>query len=287
MKKSIYYFAFILLLISCTEKMDVDLGSTYTRLTVEAKLTSDLQKHFVKLSESSDVFYNQSAVPIKLAQIVISDGITDFTFTETKPGFYESVIEFAGEPGRTYSLNISNVDIDKDGNSEEYFASATMPYPYQIDGVKMHYDDNFLDENGDRGEFWLLELFMQDNANQKDYYGFASRINNVLVDDTITEVLVVKDTYFNGESTKGVEAGEFDQSKPDEIIHNNDEITLECYAITEDYYEFVTEFQLMDEEQSPLFSGSPSNIRTNISNEAIGYFAVYSITRSKAIVKTQ
>jgi hypothetical protein len=36
-----------------------------------------------------------------------------------------------------------------------------------------------------------------------------------------------------------------------------------------------------------MFSGLPGNIATNISNGAIGFFAVYSITRTSIIHKTE
>jgi hypothetical protein len=96
--------------------------------------------------------------------------------------------------------------------------------------------------------------------------------------------LVQKDTYFNGETTKGTDVGEFNQLKPDEILQDQDVITLETYAITEEYYDFVNQLQEMDEGQN-MFSGPPGNIESNISGGAIGFFAVYSITRTSVIHK--
>lgn len=265
--------------------MNVELDSTYTRLSVEAKVTNDFKKHFVKLSESSDVFYNQKAIPVTNATIKVSDGTSDFMYEETSPGFYESSNEFSGIPGKTYFLSVSNIDIDHDGETENYEARSFMPFPHKIDSIEMNYDEKHIDEEGDKKEYWLLSLYLKDNIESEDYYGFACQINNVLVHDTITEVVIAEDTFFNGENSKGVEVGFFDQEKPDEIIHANDLITLETYAMTEDYFDFVNELQFMDMEQIPLFSGPPANIRSNITNGAVGYFAVYSITRSSITVK--
>ncbi|WP_321321398.1 DUF4249 domain-containing protein [Labilibaculum sp.] len=285
MKQLIYFISSILILSSCTEKMDVELDSTYTRLSVEAKVTNDFKKHFVKLSESSDVFYNQKAIPVTNATIKVSDGTSDFMYEETSPGFYESSNEFSGISGKTYFLSVSNIDIDHDGETENYEARSFMPFPHKIDSIEMNYDEKHIDEEGDKKEYWLLSLYLKDNIESEDYYGFACQINNVLVHDTITEVVIAEDTFFNGENSKGVEVGFFDQEKPDEIIHANDLITLETYAMTEDYFDFVNELQFMDMEQIPLFSGPPANIRSNITNGAVGYFAVYSITRSSITVK--
>jgi hypothetical protein len=280
---------FAILFSSCTEEIDVNVDSGETRLSVEATLTSDLKKHFVKLKESSDVFYDQEAVAVENASISVSDGSTNYQFIETKPGYYESENEFAGEPGKTYSLSITNVDVNKDGELEEYLASSTMKQPYAVDSIRLHYDPEYESEgrgdDDEEGEFWLVSLYMKDDIKTEDFYAFACRRNDILVHDTITEVLVQKDTYFNGETTKGVDVGEFDQAKPDEILRNNDKVTLETYAIDEAYYDFVFQLQEMDEEQS-MFSGPPGNISTNISNGAIGFFAVYSITRTSIILET-
>lgn len=277
-------------LFSCTEDMDVDLDSVETRLSVEANVNSDLKKHLVKLKETSDVFYSQEAIPVSNALVEVSDGTTSFKFLETESGIYESETEFAGIPGKTYTLKITNVDVNKDNTMEEYLASSTMKQAYVVDSIKMHFDPEYESDRGDddedKGPYWLISIYMKDNVDTQDYYGFASRINNVMVHDTITEVLVQKDTYFNGEQTKGVDVGEFNQNKSDEILSNMDEITLETYAIDKDYYDFVSQLQEMDEGQS-MFSGPPGNIKTNISNGAIGFFSVYSITRTTVIHKAE
>jgi len=274
-------------LFSCTEDIDVKLHSGETRLLVEANVNSDFKKHIVKLKETSDVFYSQDAITVNNAVVSVSDGTTDFKYIEKEPGIYESKIEFAGQAGKTYSLSIKNVDINKDGNMEEYLASSTMRQAYVIDSIKMHFDPEYEsnDNDEDKGEFWLLSIYTKDDIDSEDYYAFASRVNDVLVHDTITEVLVEKDTYFNGKETKGVDVSEFNQLKEDEILHNMDKITLETYAINKGYYDFVSQLQLMDEESS-MFSGPPGNIKTNISNGAIGFFSVYSITRTNIIHKS-
>ncbi len=286
----LYTLAVILLISACTEEMDVDLDSGEARLSVEASVTSDFKKHVVKLKESSDVFYAKEAIVVSNATITVNDGINNFSYTEKEPGYYESDVEFAGQAGKTYSLSIGNVDINKDGTIEEYLASSTMKQPYAVDSVKLHFDPDYDtdgdDDDGDDRNYWLLSLFMKDNIDAEDYYGFACQVNDVLVHDTITEVLVQKDTYFNGEQTKGADVGEFNQSKYDEVLTNLDKVTLETYAITKEYYDFVIQFQEMDEGQS-MFSGPPGNLTTNITNGAIGFFAIYSITRTSVIHKTE
>ncbi len=287
----LYIIAVILSIAACTEEMNVDLDSGETRLTVEANVTSDLKKHVVKLKESSDVFYAKEAIAVTNATVTVNDGSNTYAYTETKPGYYESNVAYSGQAGKTYALSIGNVDINKDGTIEEYLASSTMRKAYVVDSVKLHFDPEYIsadsdDDDDDKGEFWLLSLFMKDDIKTEDYYGFACQINGVVVHDTISEIIVEKDTYFNGEQTKGVDVGEFDQSKFGEVLGNLDEVTLETYAINKDYYKFVSQLQEMDDGQS-MFSGTPGNIISNVSNEAIGFFAVYSITRTTIVHKIE
>lgn len=269
-------------MISCTEKMNIDLKSTDPILTVEGSVTSDLKNHKVILKESSDVYNKDQSNRISNAVVTVSDGTKIFSYSEVQPGYYESDLKFAGQPGKTYTLSIDNVDINKDGKTEKYKASSYMRDPYVIDKIKLHFDPDYEAKDDEEGEFWLVKLFLQDNPKTKDYYAFACRKNNILVHDTITEIIVQKDTYFNGSQTKGVNVGELNQSKSDEILKDKDVITLETYAIGKDYYYFIDQFQKMSEDRS-MFSGPPGNIKTNISNGGIGFFSAYSITRTSIV----
>ena len=71
--------------------------------------------------------------------------------------------------------------------------------------------------------------------------------------------------------------------KPDEHVYLGDTITFELNGITEEYYNYVIEAQSQIFPQTPLFSGPPANVSSNISNNAIGFFAAYSVARSSVI----
>ena len=46
---------------NCSERIELELDSTYTRLVIEGSVTTDTMAHWVRLSTSSDYFYNQLA----------------------------------------------------------------------------------------------------------------------------------------------------------------------------------------------------------------------------------
>ncbi|MEZ5196666.1 MAG: DUF4249 family protein [Bacteroidales bacterium] len=109
MKNTIHtMFLFILMLSGCTEKIDIDVGSTYTRFVVDGVITTDTMKHYVKLSKSID-YYDPIDVPgVSNAQVTIYDGFTTETLVENEnePGLYETNPNYFGVPGRTYELTI-------------------------------------------------------------------------------------------------------------------------------------------------------------------------------------
>jgi hypothetical protein len=64
-----------------------------------------------------------------------------------------------------------------------------------------------------------------------------------------------------------------------------DTIELELSSIPEDYCALYLGSQDASGLNSPLFSGPPANVRTNISNGAIGYFSAYSTVRTRTVIK--
>lgn len=276
--KYIYLIVIALFAVSCTEKMDIQLDETYTRLVVEARLSTDTAIHTVRLTTSTSYFYNQPPPAVSNAIVTISDGNSVINLTESalKPGVYETPANTFGRIGSTYKLLIKNVDINKDGIKEEYEASSTIYPVNQVDSISMKYYTDF--------EAWEVKCFVQDPPTE-DYYLFNVYKNNVLMTDTLSEPLVVDDKLYNGNYTNGIGVGYLRDEKSGERAVLGDSIRLETWRIDKSFFKFVTEFKDAVRKQNPLFSGPPSNIKGNVSNGAIGYFVAYSISKSSTTVK--
>jgi hypothetical protein len=54
---------------------------------------------------------------------------------------------------------------------------------------------------------------------------------------------------------------------------------FELDGITKEYFEFLIEAQAEISPKTPLFSGPSSNVKSNISNDALGFFTAYSLRR--------
>ena len=262
---------------NCTERIEINLDSTYTRLVVEGNVTSDTMTHWIRLSETSDYFHNQVAPAVTGARVSVDDGVSVHLLTEsdTLPGWYFTSPGYHGIPGRTYTLRIGNVDIDKDGEPEDYSAASTMNPVNSLDSIKIEWFDTFFTGYQVRICAW--------DSPQPDWYAFKVRKNGILLTDTLSERSVQSDDFFNGNYTYGIPSQFLSTDKPDEVVEVGDTITFEINGITEEYYNYVIEAQSQVFPQTPLFSGPPANIRTNIDNGAIGFFEAYSVNYSSTI----
>jgi uncharacterized protein DUF4249 len=272
MKKTAYFILLGIALAACTEKIDVKLDETYTRLVVEGSITDDTCKHQIKLSTTSSYFYNQPAPIVSDAQVSISDGENIFQLSETEQaGLYETQ-EMAGIIGKTYTLNIE-LAAEINGH-KTYTSSDKMMTIGQIDSINLFYNDNW--------EVWEIQLYAQEPPTE-DFYMFRWMKNNVMITDTIDEINVSDDSFFNGSYANGIGVGWLSDERDDEKPMPGDTITLIMSTTTEDYANFVWDVQDETGYNNPLFSGPPANIPSNISNGALGFFAAFPNRRSSMI----
>jgi hypothetical protein len=265
---------------ACTERIDIDLDSTFQRLVVEGSITTDQVKHCVILSSSSDYFSNRPSPRVQDAVVELSFGNETLQLLEndSDPGRYETPYAFSGVPGTTYELNISGLDINEDGLEEIYHASSTMPGGAELESIELKYYVTSLSSG------YSVLLYASHPLDQRDWFGFKLIKNSDLLTDSLTKYNVLSDDIFDSGYFPGLPVGFLSDDEPRQALHPGDTLTLEMNCIEEAYYNFVTEAQLEIAGNYPLFSGPPANVRSNIDNGAIGIFAAYSIQRRSIII---
>ena len=273
------------LLSSCTEEINIPLDSTYTRLVVDGSITTDTTAHKVRLTKSGDALYKDPVQPVSNALVVITDGSNNFVLHENPDdkGVYETDPTVYGEPGKTYTLNISNVDIDNDGINEEYTASSAIHAINPIDSITVLYEGSNPDYAG-----WMINLYGREIGGGRNFYLMKALINDVMVTDSTNEFTYLSDnTGFVGQYYNGFPVYMLQKDKKDEVVNNGDKITLEMDGITEDYFNFINDYIQEYYPKIPIFSGPSANISTNIQpkDKAVGFFAAYSVQRASYIYK--
>ena len=274
-RKKILLLLFALpVFVSCTEIIEIDLDSTYSRLVVSGTITTDSIHHQVTLTSTTDYFYNEPSPAVENATVSVAFDDTLIFLKESliHPGVYFFTDAFRGVPGTTYYLEIQDVDIDQNGVSELYNAETTMPNIARADSIRLQ---KFITPffSGYQVALWSPE------PSGLHYYNYKLIRNGVLINRRLSDYTVQTDEFFNNNYISGIPVGFLNDEEEDEVIKPGDTVTLEINSITEDYYTFIVDAQSEIFGNNPLFSGPPANVPSNISNGGAGIFTAYAIDR--------
>jgi len=268
-----------LLIHACTERIDVTLDETYTRIVVDGGISNDSSIYGIHLTKTADYFYNDPAPRVVGALVTLSDGTEDFLLQETEPGksgFYQVDSSFNGVIGKTYSLTINLPEAIDD--QDTYTASCKMMKVARLDSIAL----NFQPDWGKEG-FWEIRLWAQEPADEVNYYMFHYYRNDTLMTDSIWKVSISDDQYFNGSYINGISAVFINNENSWETLRPGDKVTLKMSGITKEYYDFISEVQISG-YNIPFFTGPPANVSGNISDGGVGFFAAYSTSWANTIV---
>jgi hypothetical protein len=264
-----------LLCFSCTEDIVLPIEDGERMLVVEASLTTEAKAHQVKLSLSSNFYSEESTSLVSGATVTITENENVHILTEVSSGVYETASDFSAVPQVTYRLNISNIDINKDGELEEYWSESSCVEINPIEMLAVVEMELF-------GRKTLSTIiYMKDNGDVDNYYMGKLYINDVLVTDTITDCFFMDDMYFNGSYIDGRFPifnlkSETDERQDKWVVRPGDKVTAQAYGIPKDFYYFIGDIRSAG--SSNPFMGSPANPRSNIlpKGRAAGFFYVAS-----------
>lgn len=267
-KKYLWYVAFLMfpLIWSCTEKIELKLDETDTKIVIEGTLTSTNRNQFVKISKTRPYFESVPVEPVKDAIVTISDSVNVYTFSQIRAGIYASSTSFAGVPGREYKLKIET------GN-EVFEAVSVMPRMPEIDSIQFYSDS-------EDAQLFHIGLFAQENPLPGDYYFWGVYKDYIYQTTNITQLKYMSDelingSYFNGNKLQNVYA------KP------GNRITLQMASITKEYFNYAVAVLKETIYNDGVFKPAPANLEGNISNGALGFFVTYTETFKTRIIKIE
>lgn len=267
----LFYAAVILT--SCTKRIDIELDSTYERLVVAGFITPQEGEQYVRLTRTADYFSNKPAPAVSGAVVTVSEDSTIVQFSEDidNPGYYLAPEDYTGTQGNTYHLDITLAEpINSNVN---YKAHEEMPQlADNIDSVVVEYNEQY--------ERWIVRLYAWEPPST-DFYMFNGMRNGNMITDTVSRVNISDDRLFNGNYTSGAVVLVLYENE----LELGDTFTLILSNITEEYANYMTDLQLELQPNDPMFSGPPANVRTNITNNAIGFFAAFPSAYTSTTVK--
>ncbi|MBI5009835.1 MAG: DUF4249 domain-containing protein [Bacteroidia bacterium] len=275
-KKILPVLLLLAFVLSCTERIDLPLDESNVKLVVEGTITTNTSVHTIYLTETTNYYYNQKSPAVTGADISITDGETIISLNETSPGVYQTLPDFKGVEGMTYTLNIRL--LKPLGVFSEYSASSVMKPVSNLDSVATR----FFEEFGEQG-LWEVSCWFQDEPTT-DFYRFDIYRNSKLITHKLEKWLVTDDKFFNGNYVKGGVVTYLDQNSDNEKLKSGDTLVVEMSAISREYYNYIQDAQTELRGSNPLFSGPGANVRGNINNGAIGFFAAYPVSSILMVV---
>ncbi|MDR1406918.1 MAG: DUF4249 domain-containing protein [Tannerella sp.] len=276
---------------ACTAPIDIETNSSKPVIVIYGCLTENMAFQKIRISGSSPYFSDTQNAVVTNASVSIRSSDSQTFELEENPderGTYLTLQPMAAMPGVTYTLSVE-VDFDGDGIAETYTATATMTPPVAIDSIAI----NPLKIMGYR--HYALNLFARDSP-APDYYLARFVINDTIETYRITDYTVFSDEGVNGQYLDNVTLWYFDDLDSELPFAGNIEIDTTFFVrpgyrisllmsrVEQGYFNFINQCQQEKNGENPFFGGPPSNIETNISNGAAGYFAAFSTTAMEATV---
>lgn len=255
----------VALLTACQEEIDLKLDQEkYSRLVVEALLDdhSDTQRVVLKYTAPYDS--HQPCPPATGAKVWVTDGSQTTHFPETSPGIYEAH-GWRGTPGKTYTLNVIS-------NDRHYKATSTMPQRFTIDSVGVTPFPYGLPANLPH---YQLLVYGQEDPEPNQFYIFQYEQDGCW-NDTLMSWSFLSDFALNGRYLNGVPISIID-SDLDQF-----ETKIRALSVEQEYLLFIDQC-IYNYMPNMFFSPPPATVKGNISNGALGYFVVASVSVSKSV----
>ena len=189
-----------------------------------------------------------------------------------------------GIPGETYRLRIEGVDVDNDGTPETYTGESVMPGIAVADSIDVVYT-----EFNSFFKAWEVLVYAQDPPDEENYYLFKVMKNDTLLTDTLDEWVLRDDEMLNGAYIPGMTAQFIEHANDSLQVRENDTVTLVTQCVTKEYNSYYWELNAESSYSSPLFSGPPANVSTNLEGSAghgpVGFFETHAVSRISKVIK--
>ena len=256
------------LLSGCQQVVSIDLNTANPRVVIEGNIKDQPGPYSVFLSMTGS-YFDTTLVdpPISHAQVVITDdaGNRD-SLKEVISGAYQSS-SLMGVSGRTYTLSVI-------ANGKNYMAMSYMPSKVLIDSLYVLPRHSLGGESG-----YDIYVIFKDPPELGNYYRINAHSSAAISADSIDgqRYRLFTDKLTNGnEMTERIRAGR--------NVNPGDTITIELCSIDQATYDyFHTLSDILSSDRSPT-SLAPANPNSNISGDALGYFAAYTVDTRKIII---
>ena len=276
MKSLIYIFFASVILISCTEGIELDLRQTPPRVVIEGLVTNHAGYQSVKVTKSADFYGNGNTPRVTNAVVTVEDDLGNiFNFTHNPNNHADSAgiyiaQNFVGQIGRTYKLSVQ-----VDGTT--YKAEDKLLSVLAVDSLKYQVNDFESEDPKEFGKIYEVLMFAREPQDVKNFYLFKFFRNDSLTYYSDTDIYYSDDELL-AENIDGV---------PSPVYYAKDDTArVEIFSLSRVGYVYYNDlFTLLTNDAGGMFGPIPSSPRTNLSNKALGFFQVSAVSSSEVKIE--
>lgn len=273
--KNIFFIVFAAFIFaSCEETIDLDLRQTEPRVVIEGLVTDQPGMQSVKVTWSTG-FYQSGPTPrITDALVSVQDNLGQVVNFVHNPrghadsaGIYLPENEFTGIVGRTYTLTVGV-------NGQTFQASDKLLPVIPIDSLDYTVNEFQEEDPEEEGKIYEVLMFAKEPQDENNFYLFKFYRNDTLTVFNDTDIYYSDDELL-AENINGV---------PSPVYFGmNDVARVEAYSLSRVGYVYFNDlWSILNNDGGGMFGPIPAPPRTNVTNEAIGFFQVSSM-KSKTI----
>ena len=267
MKKYIFLILIIIITVSCEDVIEIELDSIEQKLVVEGVINDD-EQCTVKLTKTGDYFNPGIYQAVSDAVITVSENNTEpVTLTENESGTYIAE-DLQAKENTSYTLNIMS-------EGKEYTANVTIPQKVNIDFLSFMYSP----PNPRLEEGYMVKCHFNEPEEFANFY----RLKAYKKGDTKKasgSIFIFDDAIISGNNA--VILWNY------EVFQPLDTVIVELLTLDKSIYDYLNTLSRIAGEvvgPPPLTASStPANPETNLSNDALGYFGAYTVSRDTTVI---
>jgi hypothetical protein len=262
MKTILALFSFIFLLVSCEDIIEIDLDTIEPKLVIEGCINDLGDPCTIKLSKTGDYFEPGINPAVSGALVSLTDeyGI-ETAFEEVEQGLYtsESLEVFEN---RSYTLLVES-------EGEDYMAEGTIPQKVVIDSLSYEIPPLIYEFE----EGYMLTCYLQDPGEYRNYYRLITYKTGDPKNSNDLKY-IFNDDFMNG--------NKIFMSWDLEAFFPMDTVVVELQTLDKSTYDYYITLNSL--AGGIVGASNPSNPETNLSNDALGYFGAYTVSRDTIVI---
>jgi hypothetical protein len=259
----------LIILASCEEVIVIDLNTANPAFVVEAIIYKD-SVSVVRLTRTTSYFSMEQPLVIENARVKISDGSLSEELTYVGNGYYAGKT-IIGTEGKGYEIEILHDGII-------YKGISSMPVKTDLIAVRFGKDDSQSPLNPYGETVFTITCEFADNPDIDNFYMIRFISDGKLLE---RYYLLTEKSSNSGDINNINNHISFSES----IFFEGGEVDVQLLSIDKSVYNYFMQLSDVLFWKRRVMPPTPYNPKSNINNEALGYFAAWSFDSKKIILE--